>query len=297
MRSQLKNKLTKLSPSKMKAGIFVVVFAVIGIILIAVHAATPVFTIDSTSGNLQGNVSSCPDSSATSGNAVRFGGTSCSNTGGNPTPSSNVACNYRDNTWDPSDAAALGYTVTDLSSINGNPASFSIKLNAQYTNKRVVAYPDVQCILTENIPSALTSSFNVTLPANSNGLDYEFAYDFWINTATAINSSNPWAGNQEIMIWTYNNGQTPAGSVEGTLSDGSTVYGPGTTTNGVGAVSIVLPHNETSGTVDLASMLSQLRSKGLINSADTGIDDIEYGIEAPYGGGQIFTVKSLSVAE
>jgi len=212
-------------------------------------------------------------------------------------PVSNINCGYRDDTWDPGDAATVGYTITDLSSKNGNPASFSVKLNAKAGTTRVVAYPNVQCILTSLIPSNLTSSFNITPPANSSGLDYEFAYDFWINTATAINSSNPWLGNQEIMIWTYNNGQRPAGSVEGTLSDGSQVWGEGSTTNGVGPVSVVLPHNETSGTVNLSSILSELRSKGYINNADTGIDDVEYGIEAPDGGGQTFTVNSLSVTE
>jgi hypothetical protein len=60
-------------------------------------------------------------------------------------------------------------------------------------------------------------------------------------------------------------------------------------------VSVVLPKNETSGTVNIASIISQLKSRGYITSADTGILDVEYGIEAPYGGGQTFKVNGLSV--
>jgi hypothetical protein len=231
------------------------------------------------------------------GSSKTTGGSATSTSGTPPTPASAISCTYRDNTWDPGDASSLDYTVTDLSSKDGNPASFSVKLNAKAGTTRVVAYPDAQCILTESIPANLTSSYNITPPTSPSSMDYEFAYDFWINTATAIKSSDPWGNNQEIMIWTYNHGQTPSGKVEATLSDGSKVWGAGTTTNGASTISIVLPENETSGTVDLASILSELRTKGLINSADTGIDDVEYGIEAPYGAGQTFTVNSFSVAD
>ncbi|HUB93533.1 MAG TPA: hypothetical protein VMB52_03445, partial [Verrucomicrobiae bacterium] len=211
-------------------------------------------------------------------------------------PTTGLSCNYRDDIWS-GDASKVKYSITDLSSKNGNPASFSVKQNATKGTTEVVAYPDVQCILTAAIPSNLTSSFKITPPASPTGLDYEFAYDLWINTAAGIKSSNPWANNQEVMIWTYNNGQRPGGSVEGTLPDGSKVWGENTTTNGVGPVSVVLPQNETSGTVNISNLISELRSKGYINNSDTGIDDVEYGIEAPYGGGQTFTVNSLSVTE
>jgi hypothetical protein len=60
-------------------------------------------------------------------------------------------------------------------------------------------------------------------------------------------------------------------------------------------VSVVLPKNETSGTVDIASIISQLKARGYVTSADNGILDVEYGIEAPYGGGQTFKVNAFSV--
>src|SRR5580698_584156 len=87
-----------------------------------------------------------------------------------------------------------------------------------------------------------------------------------------------------ITIWNYVSGQVPAGSVKATLSDGSKVWVAGN--NSDGTVSVVLPQNETSGTVNIASIVSQLQSLGYVTTADNGILDVEYGIEAPYGGGQ-----------
>jgi hypothetical protein len=142
------------------------------------------------------------------------------------------------------------------------------------------------------IPTTLTSSFNITPPADSSGLDYEYAYDIWLTSSSAATAAD-WSNDLELMIWTYVNGQVPAGSVAATLSDGSKVWVRGDNTTGT--VSVVLPQNETSETVNIASIISQLKSLGYITSADTGILDVEYGIEAPYGGGQTFAVNGFSV--
>jgi chitodextrinase len=223
------------------------------------------------------------------------GGSTSSSTAASSTPSpdGSISCDYRDNTWS-SDASKDGYSITDLSSKNGNPASFSIQTNATKGNTEVVAYPDVQCLLYSALPANLTSSFDITPPAASSGLDYEYAYDIWLTSASAAESNN-WSNDLELMIWNYVNGQVPAGSDMATLSDGSKVWVAGN--NSAGTVSVVLPNNETTGTVDIASIVSQLKSLGYITNNDTGILDVEYGIEAPYGGNQTFSVKSLSTSE
>jgi hypothetical protein len=202
-----------------------------------------------------------------------------------------VACNYGPDTWS-GDAGSVGYSVTETQAANGDLASFGVVLNASKGNTEVVGYPSDQCLTYSALPSTLTSSFDVTPPANSSGLDYEYAYDIWLTTAAAATSNN-WNTKLELMIWNYVNGQVPAGSVVGTLSDGSKVWVRGD--NSTGTVSVVLPKNETSGTVNIASIISQLKAGGYITSADTGILDVEYGIEAPYGGGQTFKVNGLSV--
>jgi Glycosyl hydrolase family 12 len=206
-------------------------------------------------------------------------------------PAGNVECDYRDNTWS-GDASSVGYSIQDISATNGDLASFAIILNADPGTTEVVGGPDDQCILYSALPSTLTSSFAITPPANSSGLDYEYDYDIWLTTASAATNSN-WNNDLELMIWTYVNGQTPLGSVVATLSDGSQVWFSGNNTTGT--VSVVLPHNETSATINIANLVSQLKALGYVNSADNGILDIEYGIEAPYGGGKTFEVNGFSV--
>jgi hypothetical protein len=205
---------------------------------------------------------------------------------------SNITCNYQEDTWS-GDASQVGYTVSKLSANNGNPASMSVNINANSGTTEVVGYPSLQCLMYSAIPSSLTSSFKVTPPASSAGLDYEFAYDVWLTSASNAKASN-WNNDLELMIWTYVAGQTPAGSVAATLADGSKVWIDGD--NSTGIVSVVLPQNKLSGTVNISGLISELKARGYINSDHDGILDVEYGIEAPYGGGQTFTVDSLSVS-
>jgi hypothetical protein len=216
-----------------------------------------------------------------------------------PTPSppitsiraGNVSCDYQQDTWS-GDASGVGYSVQETQASNGRLASYTVILNANKGNTEVVGYPSEQCLTYSALPKTLTSSFDVTPPSDSNGLDYEYAFDIWLTTAAAATKYN-WNNDLELMIWTYVNGQVPAGSAVATLSNGSKVWIAGNNTTGT--VSVVLPKNETIGSVDIASIISQLKALGYIDSADTGILDVEYGVEAPYGGGQTFEVNGFSV--
>ena len=139
----------------------------------------------------------------------------------------------------------------------------------------------------------MTANFDTAPPADSSGLDYEYAFDIWLTTASAATSNN-WNNDLELMIWTYVHGQVPLGSVKATLSGGMKALCV-RSDNTTGTVSVVLPQNEAVGSVDIASIVSQLKADGYVTSADTGILDVEYGIEAPYGGGQTFKVNGFSV--
>jgi Glycosyl hydrolase family 12 len=184
--------------------------------------------------------------------------------------------------------------VKEISAVNGKTASFSVRLNANRGTTEVVGYPSDQCIIYAALPGSLTSSYDVTPPANSSGLDYEFAYDIWLTTAAAASAPN-WHNDLELMIWTYVNGQRPAGSKVAKLSNGSAVWFAGTKGSNGSTVSVVLPSNTTSGTVAIAGIVAQLKALGYIPSSDNGILDVEYGTEAPYGGGNIFAVNAFSV--
>jgi hypothetical protein len=213
-----------------------------------------------------------------------------------PSPSTtvragNVKCDYGPDTWS-GDASLVGYSVKEVQASNGLLSSFTVVLNANKGNTEVVGYPSDQCLIYSALPNNLRSRFHVTPPEHSSGLDYEYAYDIWLTTAAAATSYN-WSNDLELMIWTYVHGQVPAGSVVATLGNGSKVWVRGN--NQTGTVSVVLPKNETIGTARIVSIISQLKARGYITSADTGILDVEYGIEAPYGGGQTFKVNKFSV--
>jgi len=154
----------------------------------------------------------------------------------------------------------------------------------------------LQCLLYKTIPSNLNSSFRITPPAASSGLDYEYAYDIWLTTGAKATGYN-WDDDLELMIWNYTVNQKPAGYYNGgyrtTLSDGSKIYIDGN--NSTGIVSVLLPKNITAGNINIAKLVTKLKSLGYVNSSYDGILDVEYGIEAPYGGNQTFTVNSLSL--
>jgi hypothetical protein len=93
----------------------------------------------------------------------------------------------------------------------------SFYVSASVTNEggAVQSFPSSQYTFSSPVEiskfSSLTSEFGLKNPPTGRGLDYEFAYDIWING---------YGGNDhtELMIWEYNDGQTPAGSNVGTVT-------------------------------------------------------------------------------
>ncbi|MFC8502749.1 FG-GAP-like repeat-containing protein [Pedococcus sp. NPDC057267] len=125
----------------------------------------------------------------------------------------------------------------------------------------------------------LTSSFAATSPGR--GI-YDVAYDLWLNGVP----------NDEVMIWTDNYKQVPAGSrfASGVSLGGHTWDVYATSDNGYIAF---VPSNGarlTSGTVDLKAMLSYLVARGRVASGST-VDQICYGVEVVDTGGSPATWK------
>lgn len=279
-----------------KYAVFLIIIAVTALGIYEVTSSSaqiPYVNAPASQGTLGGSAKDKTNAGTSNGQYVQFGSSSTGSgtTGGTFSVLSNVKCDFRIDTWNGS-ASSVGYTANDLSASNGNPGSLSVTINADSTNRGVMGYPSLQCLMYSALPTNLASEYNITPPVNSAGLDYEFAYDIWLTTASDAQAAN-WSNKLELMIWNYVNGQVPAGSVKGSLSDGSKVWVRGTNTSGT--VSVVMPSNQKSGTVNISSIISQLQSLGYITTQDNGILDVEYGIEAPYGGNQTFSVNSLSV--
>jgi hypothetical protein len=131
--------------------------------------------------------------------------------------------------------------------------------------------------------SSITSTFAETSPGT--GI-YEDAYDIWLN---GIGSSSA----TEVMIWTDNHGQTPSGSVQGTVTlDGRsyTVWKAGN------YIAFVASANFTSASMDLLAFFKWLMMKGWLASGST-LGQVDYGAELVSTDGvpATFTFTNFSV--
>jgi len=97
---------------------------------------------------------------------------------------------------------------------------------------------------------------------------YEYTYDIWLN-GIATN------GSTEVMIWNQNHDQTPAGSIQTTVTLGGrqyVVWRDGT------YIAFVAKSSFSSGSIDLLGMFNWLMSKGWIPS-NTTLGQVDYGVE------------------
>jgi hypothetical protein len=110
---------------------------------------------------------------------------------------------------------------------------------------------------------------------------YNAAYDIWLNGVP---------GNREVMIWTDNYRQVPAGSVVARNLSFSghkwTLYA----TKDNGYLAFKPAHRITRGTLNLKAMLSYLTKKGRVPSGST-LGQICYGFEIVSTGGNRATFK------
>jgi hypothetical protein len=142
----------------------------------------------------------------------------------------------------------------------------------------------------DSLPSSFAES---TTPS---GIDYayDFAYDIWINGYGG-------QGATELMIWNYNNGPLPPGTLEGAFSDdGHTydVYVFGAAPSG-DYIAFVATANFTSVTLDLADFFLYPTSKGWIDHGSSGkLWQVDYGVEirSTSGHTEKFEFTNFSVA-
>jgi hypothetical protein len=140
--------------------------------------------------------------------------------------------------------------------------------------------------------SAVSSSFNVTVPADG---DYETAYDIWAN-------SNAY----EVMIWANqhgavgpiaesydSNGAVPTAR---NVSVGGSTFNVYRGSNGANAVySFVRTSTTNAATVDVLAVLNWLRTQGWW--ADVTIGDVQFGFELSGTAGQSsFTSNNFTLS-
>ena len=123
--------------------------------------------------------------------------------------------------------------TADNSSGNGAVKTYP-NIHRDYHNWSTGAEPKISSF------SHMTSAFAATSPRQ--GI-YDVAYDIWLNGVAD-------AGSTEVMIWTENYKQTPAGSKAATVSLGGRTYAVWKTSDSK-YIAFVPTQTFTSGTVDL----------------------------------------------
>jgi Glycosyl hydrolase family 12 len=132
--------------------------------------------------------------------------------------------------------------------------------------------------------SSVTSTFGQTIPNNG---DFEDAYDIWLNGTAG-------AGGDEVMIWTHNHGEYPAGSPQTTATFDGQSYTVWKGNNG--PVSFVSNTNVDSGNLNLLQFFQWLINKGW-EPANSRLYQVDYGVEinSTGGGQETFGFDNFSV--
>jgi glycosyl hydrolase family 12 len=133
--------------------------------------------------------------------------------------------------------------------------------------------------------ASVTSTFGSSLPASG---DFEDAYDIWLNGTAA-------SGGDEVMIWTDNQGQTPAGSQVATVTFDAQSYTVWKADGG--PVTFVSDTNVTGGDLNLLQFFQWLINNGYEPASST-LNQVAYGAEivSTNGAPETFGFNNFSVS-
>lgn len=190
--------------------------------------------------------------------------------------------------------------------VNG-PGNWQSVSSAATGNTAVLSYPDVENTITTPLNRARSvdglhsfrSAYSIKPPTpNSSADDWEWAWDIWMGSAT----DNVHNYGQEIMVWTFNHHQRPAGSqTSKTWTDPLTgraykVWVDTGDSSGSPLVSFVAVQNHISGSLGIKNMYNWLKANGLTRM--TGVNQVGYGPEicSTSGRAESFTVTGYSLA-
>jgi hypothetical protein len=110
---------------------------------------------------------------------------------------------------------------------------------------------------------SITSNFSDVPPGSGPKYGiWEFEYDIWLNGLADSKST-------EIMIWTYNNGQAPAGSRSGSFRDLGDTYEVFRRPGPYQYVAFIMQRYSLSGQVNLLDFFNYVMSRGWMPRSST----------------------------
>jgi hypothetical protein len=118
---------------------------------------------------------------------------------------------------------------------------------------------------------------------------WEFEYDIWLNGLADSSST-------EVMIWTFNNGQTPGGSLVGSFTDADHTYDVYRSPPPRQYVAFVSTSGNLSGNVNLSNFFDYVISRGWMSAAAT-LYQICNGVElvSTNSKPEKFTINNFSI--
>jgi hypothetical protein len=137
---------------------------------------------------------------------------------------------------------------------------------------------------------SITSQFSDIPPGpGSNYGIWEFEYDIWLNGVADSSST-------EVMIWTYNDGQTPAGSPSGSFTDAGHTYDVYHHSPPYQYIAFVDRSNNLSGRLNLLNFFNYVISRGWMPKSST-LYQICNGVElvSTNSRSEKFTINNFSI--
>jgi hypothetical protein len=273
----------------------VVAIVAVGSLLIFTKAAGFFAATEVENGTKTANAQVVNDTTASQNAAIKFTGTAPTNICTNPyftTSNSNGGVNdggyyVHNNLWNAAKYPGTTGTTEVCSYHSWNHTAVASNSSG---SGEVKTYPNVHKDYSGRTISSfprLTSTFAATSP--SVGI-YDVAYDLWLNGVP----------NDEVMIWTDNYRQVPAGNrfASNVSFSGYTwdVYA----TSGNGYIAFV-PSNGVrlmSGTIDIKAMLNYLVAQGR-TAANSTVDQLGWGIEVVDTGGvpRTWNITDFSITD
>jgi hypothetical protein len=246
---------------------------VMAMVVMVAAAGLGVFLLPS---SRQVPAASTPDPIASGGSAVQAGSSSTGKTCNNPTVIP-IAPEYAqsgvtegkyyvtNDTWNASGYIGLSqklyvcnynlwYAVVTMNNATGD---FAVKTSP---NVQETWYPTPTRLSSWK---SITSQFSDIPPGTgSNYGIWEFEYDIWLNGLADSRST-------EVMIWTYNDGRTPSGSLSGVFTDAGHTYGVYYKSPPRQYIAFVDRSNNLSGSVNLLDFFNYVISRGWIPRSST----------------------------
>ena len=138
---------------------------------------------------------------------------------------------------------------------------------------------------------SITSQFSDIPPGvGSNYGIWEFEYDIWLNGLADSSST-------EVMIWTYNNGQTPSGSLSGSFTSAGRTYDVYRRPAPRQYIAFVDRSSDLSGSVNLLDFFNYVISRGWMPRSST-LYQICNGVElvSTNSRSEKFTINNFSIS-